>query len=77
MALPDLATSPRITHRITMDSNEVRKLQLAGFYSDIDIPTDGSYDEQMNEVQESIDDIQGVHPSNASSDLTFMRFTLI
>ena len=45
-----------------MDSNEVRKLQLAGFYRDIDIPSDGSYGEQMNEVQESIDDIQGVHP---------------
>ena len=60
---PDLASSPRITHRISMDSNEVRKLQLAGFYRDIDIPSDGSYGEQMNEVQESIDDIQGVHPS--------------
>jgi len=67
---PDLASSPRITHRISMDSNEVRKLQLAGFYRDIDIPSDGSYGERMNEVQESIDDIQGVHPSNASSDLT-------
>ena len=67
---PDLASSPRITHRISMDSNEVRKLQLAGFYRDIDIPSDGSYGEQINEVQESIDDIQGVHPSNASSDLT-------
>ena len=66
----DLATSPRITHRITMDSNEVRKLQLAGFYSDIDIPTDGTSDSQMDEVQESIDDIQGIHPSNSSTDLT-------
>ena len=66
----DLATSPRITHRITMDSNEVRKLQLAGFYSDIDIPTDGISDDQMDEVQESIDDIQGIHPSNSSTDLT-------
>lgn len=66
----DLATSPRITHRITMDSNEVRKLQLAGFYSDIDIPTDGTSDDQMNEVTESINDIQGIHPSNSSTDLT-------
>lgn len=66
----DLATSPRITHRITMDSNEVRKLQLAGFYSDIDIPTDGTSDDQMSEVTESINDIQGVHPSNSSTDLT-------
>jgi len=67
---PDLVSSPRITHRITMDSNEVRKLQLTGFYRDIDISTDGNYGGQMNEVQESIDDIQGVHPSNASTDLT-------
>ena len=66
----DLATSPRITHRITMDSNEVRKLQLAGFYSDIDIPTDGTSDDQMDEVTESINDIQGIHPSNSSTDLT-------
>ena len=66
----DLLSSPRITHRITMDSNEVRKLQLAGFYSDIDIPTDGTSDDTMDEVQESIDDIQGIHPSNSSTDLT-------
>ena len=66
----DLASSPRITHRISMDSNEVRKLQLAGFYSDIEIPEDGYGESDSDEVTESIDDIQGVHPSNASRDLT-------
>ena len=28
----DLATSPRITHVIHMDRNEIKKLQLSGFY---------------------------------------------
>ena len=66
----DLASSPRITHRITMDSNEVRKLQLAGFYMDIDVPSEGMESDNFSEVQESINDIQGIHPSNSSSDLT-------
>jgi hypothetical protein len=66
----DLASSPRITHRISMDSNEVRKLQLAGFYRDIDLPESGYGAESSDEVTESIDDIQGVHPSSSSSDLT-------
>ncbi len=67
----DLMSSPRITHRITMDSNEVRKMQLVGFYRDIDLPTGGYGEEDMaDEVEESIDDIQGVHPSGPSEDLT-------
>jgi hypothetical protein len=66
----DLLSSPRITHRISMDSNEVRKLQLTGFYRDIDIPYEsegGNY--QADEVEETIDDVQGVHPSGPSEDL--------
>jgi len=65
----DLASAPRITHVIKMDSNEVRKLQLAGFYSDIDLPT-SSNSEDMSEVQQTIDEIQGVHPSNSSTELS-------
>ena len=67
----DLLSSPRITHRITMDSNEVRKLQLTGFYRDIDLPDESESDTAaMSEVEESIDDIQGVHPSGPSEELT-------
>ena len=67
----DLVSSPRITHRISMDSNEIRKMQLVGFYRDIDLPTSSegsSY--EADEVEESIDDIQGVHPSGPSEELT-------
>jgi hypothetical protein len=67
----DLLSSPRITHRITMDSNEVRKLQLTGFYRDIELPGESESDTAaMGEVEESIDDIQGVHPSGPSEELT-------
>ena len=67
----DFVSSPRITHRLTMDSNEIRKLQLAGFYRDIDLPnySDGD-DSSMGEIEESIDDVQGVHPSGPSEELT-------
>ena len=66
----DLATCPRITHVIKMDSNEVRKLQLAGFYRNVDLTDNGSSGEEMSEVQETINEIQGIHPTNASVELT-------
>lgn len=66
----DLITAPRITHIIKMDSNEVRKLQLGGFYSDIDLPDGGYGDDENDEVTEAINDTQGVHPSSSSEELT-------
>ena len=67
----DFASSPRITHRLSMDSNEVRKLQLAGFYRDIDLPSYSEGDtSSMGEIEESIDEVQGVHPSGSSEELT-------
>ena len=66
----DLPTCPRITHVIKMDSNEIKKLQIAGFYRDVDLPDNGSSGEEMSEVKETINEIQGVHPSNASVELT-------
>ena len=66
----DLPTCPRIRHVIKMDSNEIKKLQLAGFYRDVDLPDNGSSGEEMSEVKETINEIQGVHPSNASVELT-------
>jgi len=71
----DIASSPRVTHRISMNSNEVKKLQLAGFYSDdIDLPSSGIDD--SGEVQESINNVQGVHPTNSSDELTLYEVHL-
>ena len=65
----DLLTSQRITHIIRMDSNEIRKMQLAGFYRDVDLP-DSENQNNYSEVQESIDEAQGVQVSGPSQEMT-------
>tara|TARA_R100001443_G_scaffold82102_1_gene89112 strand:+ start:543 stop:3032 length:2490 start_codon:yes stop_codon:yes gene_type:complete len=67
----DLLSSPRITHRLTMDSNEIKKLQLNGFYRDVEVP-ESQYGGEYggSQIEESIDDVQGVHPSGPSEDIT-------
>ena len=66
----DLASATRITHVVKMDKNEIRKLQLTGFYADIDLPGDGYGDEDYSDVKETIDEIQGISPSGSSEDVT-------
>ena len=58
----DISSAERITHAISMSSNEIKKQQLTGFYADVDIGSD-SYSEDMSDVEEAIDEIQGVSPS--------------
>jgi len=62
-----LQSAPRVTHVIRMDSNEVRKLQVSGFYRDMDLP-ERSGAEDYSEVQEAIDDAQGVHYSGGDGE---------
>ena len=66
----DLASATRITHVVKMDKNEIRKLQLTGFYADIDLPGDGYGDEDYSDVKETIDEIQGISPSGSSEEVT-------
>lgn len=66
----DLASSTRITHVVKMDSNEVRKLQLTGFYADVDLPGEGYGESDYSDVQETIDDVQGISPSGTNEDIT-------
>tara|TARA_S200002703_G_scaffold157400_1_gene165138 strand:+ start:2132 stop:4531 length:2400 start_codon:yes stop_codon:yes gene_type:complete len=56
----DLRTSTRIAHVIRMNKNEVRKLQLSGFYRDIDLPTSENGGTNYDEVRETISDIEGI-----------------
>ena len=53
----DLATSPRVTHVLRMDDNQVRKLQVAGVYRDVEISAD---DEMDDIVKDKVDEIEGV-----------------
>jgi len=64
----DLLTAPRITHIIRMDKNEVLKLQLAGFYKDIDLPNSSGVSDEYSSVKETIDDAQGIQLSGSGSE---------
>ena len=55
-AASDLQTASRVTHVLRMDANEVRKMQIAGFYRDVEL---GKYDEDENEVRQKVDELQG------------------
>ena len=56
----DLLSAERVTHVVSMSNNEVRKLQLSGFYADTELKP---YDSIMrDEIDKEIDKIQGVEP---------------
>ena len=64
----DLLTAPRITHIIRMDKNEILKLQLTGFYKEIDLPTGSTSSERNTGVQEALDDAQGIQIAGSGSE---------
>jgi len=54
-----LETAERITHVMKRNRNDVRKLQVNGFYADVDIdPDNGS----ISDIQEEYDDLTGESP---------------
>ena len=58
----DISSAERITHSISMSANEIKKQQVTGFYANVDIGS-GSYTEDMDDISEAIDEIQGISPS--------------
>ena len=59
---PDISSAERITHSISMSANEIKKQQLSGFYANVDIGSE-SYSDDMSDIEEAIDEIQGISPS--------------
>ena len=56
----DLAACPRYTHVTRMYPNELRKLQVSGFYRDIDIPIPSP---DYSSLQKKYDKVKGETPS--------------
>jgi len=51
----DLASSPRVTHIMRKTTNEVRKLQVAGFWRDVELPEPvDSFDEVEKKIAEKM-----------------------
>jgi hypothetical protein len=69
-AASDLQTAARVTHVLRMDTNEVRKMQIAGFYRDVEL---SKYDEDEDEVRQKIDEIQGTSRSYTDEVFTILE----
>tara|TARA_R100001086_G_scaffold53405_1_gene23871 strand:+ start:291 stop:2723 length:2433 start_codon:yes stop_codon:yes gene_type:complete len=68
----DLLTSPRITHVIHMTENELRKLQLSGFYRDVDLMSpSGSIED--TEVDAKLDELQGLTRTASDEEYTLLE----
>ena len=61
-AATDLRTAERITHVVRMNSNELRKLQVAGVYRDIEL-SPSSDDSDMDSIRSTGDELQGIRPN--------------
>jgi hypothetical protein len=66
----DLMTSPRVTHVLRMDENNVRKMQVAGIYRDVEVSADNADD---NIVREKVDEIEGVSRSYSDDIHTILE----
>jgi len=53
----DIATAPRVTHVLRMDENQVRKMQVAGMYRDVEISANDKSDDP---VRDKVDELEGV-----------------
>lgn len=62
----DLRTTPRFTHRMRKTLNELRALQLAGYY--LDIPLDAPSDEDVDSVETVKNEIEDTAPSGINDE---------
>jgi hypothetical protein len=68
-----ISECPRLTHRISMDSNEFRKRVVAGEYLDVDVEAEMSPSD-ASQIQYSIDKATGVVQTGAPEEIFLLEF---
>tara|TARA_R100000149_G_C5878123_1_gene142279 strand:+ start:894 stop:3344 length:2451 start_codon:yes stop_codon:yes gene_type:complete len=66
----DLHTASRVTHVLRMDANEVRKMQVAGIYRDVELIKNEATE---NTVKEKVDEIQGTSKTYTDEVFTILE----
>ena len=64
----DLASAERITHITKMSKNELRKLQVNGFYRDLELPDET--DSEADEVRKAYDELEGRESAGDNEEVT-------
>ena len=68
----DLMTAERVTHVVTMPYNDVRKLQVAGVYRDVEL-SEASDGEDEGAIQERADELLGLRPNYSDDSYTLLE----
>mgnify|MGYP003643535813 FL=1 len=67
-AATDIKTAERVTHVIKMSENELRKMQVSGFYLDMD--KKGGSPDNSDSITDAYDDIEGRSPTGTDEQFT-------
>jgi hypothetical protein len=67
----DLQTTPRVTHVVSMSGNDVRKMQVAGVYRDVELGGASITDD--NQVRKEVRDIEGLARSYTDDMRTILE----
>jgi len=68
----DLRTAERVTHVVRMTYNDIRKLQVAGVYKDVEL-SNSDYDEDEGAIQERADELLGLRPNYSDDAYTLLE----
>ena len=68
----DLMTAERVTHMVRMSYNDIRKLQVAGVYKNVELSSTDSGDDEGS-IQETTDELQGLHPNYSDDVYTLLE----
>jgi len=67
----DLETSPFIAQEIRMPWNNLRKMQVSGFYRDVPVNPSAAPSDDLTDTE---NDLDGIKPSNVDYDVTLLEF---
>tara|TARA_R100000951_G_scaffold80992_1_gene68761 strand:- start:345 stop:2906 length:2562 start_codon:yes stop_codon:yes gene_type:complete len=67
----DLMTATRVTHVLRMDENEVRKMQVAGMYREVDLQESSDMDEDP--VRQKVNELEGLSKNYSDDVLTILE----
>ena len=68
----DLMTAERVTHVVKMTYNDIRKLQVAGVYKDVELSASDSGEDEGS-IQGTTDELQGLHPGYSDDVYTILE----
>jgi hypothetical protein len=68
----DLRTAERVTHVVRMSTNDIRKLQVAGVYRDVELSESGDSEDE-GAIQGRADELLGLRPNYSDDSYTLLE----